>query len=282
MSRPRLDAPRGVLQRRAPEGRIAHERFAPSPSLEPFVQHYWAVRWDLRGEPPVLAETLPHPCVHLVFERGRARVMGVQTARRFRRYLRGQDRVFGIKFRPAAFQPFLGAPLSRITDRGLSLRTVFGPEAHALRDAILGEPDARRCVVLAEDFLRKRLPPMPEETARLRDLVERLAADPTILRMEQVAALAGLEPRKLQRRFDAAVGVSPKWVLQRYRLHEAAERLARADVPDMASLALELGYFDQSHFIRDFKAVVGRPPARYVAEARASRAGRRGTGISGA
>jgi AraC-like DNA-binding protein len=271
VSRPRLDAPRGVLQRRAPEGRIAHERFAPSPALEPFVQHYWAVRWDLRGEPPVLAETLPHPCVHLVFERGRARVMGVQTARRFRRYLRGQDRVFGIKFRPAAFQPFLGAPLSRITDRGLSLRTVFGPEAHALRDAILGEPDARRCVVLAEDFLRKRLPPLPEETARLRDLVERLASDPAILRMEQVAALAGLEPRKLQRRFDAAVGVSPKWVLQRYRLHEAAERLAREDVPDMASLALELGYFDQSHFIRDFKAVVGRPPARYLAEARASR-----------
>ncbi len=272
MSRPRLNAPRGVLQRRAPEGRIAHERFAPSAALEPFVQHFWTVRWDLRGEPPVLAETLPHPCVHVVFERGQGRVLGVQTAHRFRRHLRGQDRVFGIKFRPAAFQPFLGRPLSGITDRTLALRTVFGAEGAVLRDAILGEPDLRRCVTLAEDFLRPRLPSLPGEVARLRDLVERLAADPGITRMEQVAALAGLEPRKLQRRFNAAVGVSPKWVLQRYRLHEAAERLARADVPDMAGLALELGYFDQSHFIRDFKAVVGRSPARYVAEARASRA----------
>lgn len=275
MSRPRLDAPRGVLQRRAPEGRIAHERAAPSAALEPFVQHFWTVRWDLRGEPPVLAETLPHPCVHIVFEKGRARVLGVQTARRFRRSLRGQDRVFGIKFRPAAFQPFLGAPLSRIMDRGLSLRTVFGPESAALKDGILGEPDFRRCVALAEDFLCKRLPPLPGETARLRDLVEQLAADPSLTRMEQVAALAGMEPRSLQRRFNAAVGVGPKWVLQRYRLHEAAERLVREDAPDMASLALELGYFDQSHFIRDFKTVVGRPPARYVAEARASRPGPR-------
>nr|WP_254625240.1 MULTISPECIES: helix-turn-helix transcriptional regulator [unclassified Myxococcus] len=89
--------------------------------------------------------------------------------------------------------------------------------------------------------------------------------------MEQVAALAGLEPRNLQRRFSAAVGVSPKWVIQRYRLHEAAEQLARADAPDMASLALQLGYFDQSHFIRDFKALVGRAPGQYAAQAAAAR-----------
>ena len=266
MSRPRIDAPRGVLHRPHPTGRIAHERFTPPPELEAFVQHFWTVRWDLRGEPPVLAETLPHPCVHVVFERGRARIAGVQP-RRFRRRLQGQDRVFGIKFRPAAFQPFLRAPLSRLTGRTVGLRTVFGSEGLVLRDAILAEPDPRRCVTLAQDFLRARLPAMPPEVARLRDVVERLASDPDILRVEQVAALAGMEPRQLQRRFNAAVGVSPKWVIQRYRLHEAVELLSRADAPDMASLALRLGYFDQSHFIRDFKSVVGRPPARYIAEA---------------
>jgi AraC-like DNA-binding protein len=248
---------------------MVHERFAPAPGLEAFVQHFWTVRWDLRGEPPVLAETLPHPCVHVVFERGRARVAGVQP-RRFRRRLQGQDRVFGIKFRPAAFQPFFRAPLSRLTGRTVSLRSVFGPESLSLRDAILAEEDPRRCMALAQDFLLSRLPPMPAEVARLRDVVERLAADPDILRMEQVSALAGMEPRQLQRRFNAVVGVSPKWVIQRYRLHEAVELLSRKDAPDMASLALRLGYFDQSHFIRDFKAVVGRPPARYLAEARRS------------
>ncbi|WP_342379722.1 helix-turn-helix transcriptional regulator [Myxococcus stipitatus] len=270
MSRPRIDAPRGVLQRRAPTGKMAHERFAPAPDLEPYIQHFWTVRWDLRGEPPLLAETLPHPCIHLVFEKGQARIAGVQS-RRFRQWLRGHARVFGIKFRPAAFQPVLGKPLSTLTDRTVSLRSVFGPESDTLKATLLTEPDLHRCVAQAQDFLRPRLPPMPPLVARLRDLVERLAQDASLTRMEQVAELAGMEPRNLQRRFRAAVGVSPKWVLQRYRLHEAAEQLARPDAPDMASLALQLGYFDQSHFIRDFKALVGCAPGEYAARAAASR-----------
>jgi AraC-like DNA-binding protein len=267
MNRPRLNAPRGILRRKALAGRIAHERFAPSAVLEPFVAHFWTVRWDLRGEPPFLVETLPHPCVHVTFEKGRAQVGGI-TTKRFKRRLRGQDRVFGIKFRPGAFQPFYRAPLARLTDRIVSLRAVFGRESDALKGAILSEKDVRRCVTLAEAFLEERVPAMPVVLAGLRDLVERLATDQSITRVEQAAAIAGMDVRKLQRRFNAAIGVSPKWVIQRYRLHEAAAQLAQENAPDMASLALQLGYFDQSHFITDFKAVVGRPPGEYVAEAR--------------
>lgn len=274
MSRPRLDAPRGVLQRPVPEGRMVHARFAPSAALEPFVQHFWSVRWDLRGEPPFLAETLPHPCVHLLFERGRAQVAGVQT-RRFSRLLRGRARVFGIKFRPAAFQPLYAQPVSRLRERTVSLRSVLGAESDALRDGILAEEDPQACVALAQDFLAPRLPALPAPVASLRDLVERMAVDTSLTRVEQVAALAGLELRALQRRFVAAVGVSPKWVIQRYRLHEAAAQLTQLaqqqQAPDLAQLALQLGYFDQSHFIRDFKAVVGRPPGAYVAQVRPPR-----------
>jgi AraC-like DNA-binding protein len=255
-----------VLKRRAPEGAFEHQRIAPAPALEPFVAHFWMVRWDLRGLEPYLAETLPHPCVQVTFERGRARVGGCGT-RRFRRWLRGRDRVFGIKFRPGAFQPLFRAPLARLTDRTIGLRSVFGRDGDALKEAILGEPDVQRCVALAEAFLQERLPPMPPEIAALRDFVERLAADPGITRAEQAAALAGVDLRQLQRRFRAAVGVSPKWVIQRYRLHEAAERLASANAPEMTSLALQLGYYDQSHFIRDFKAVVGVSPGDYAARA---------------
>jgi AraC-like DNA-binding protein len=53
-------------------------------------------------------------------------------------------------------------------------------------------------------------------------------------------------------------------VVQRYRLHEAAERLAADEQLDLATLAVELGYFDQAHFARDFKAIVGSPPNRYA------------------
>jgi AraC-like DNA-binding protein len=259
------DAPRGVLSLPSDADGIENERFAPGPELAPYIAHFWTVRWDLRGRRPFVAETLPHPCVHLLFERGRAQVAGIST-RIFRRRLKGQARVFGIKFRPAAFHPILRAPVSRLRDRVLSLSSVFGKKSDGLKHAILGEPDVRRCVKLAEAFLREELPPMPAQTAELRDLVERLAIDQTITRVEQAAALAGVDVRSLQRRFNTAVGVSPKWVIQRYRLHEAAERLAHTRPLDFASLALQLGYFDQPHFIRSFKAGTGRSPGTHIAK----------------
>ncbi len=230
MSPSQPDAPRGVLSPPAGAEGIENERFLPGAVLAPFVAHFWTVRWDRRDRPPFLAETLPHPCVYLLFERGRAQVAGVSTEI-FRRRLRGQSRVFGVKFRPAAFHPFLRAPLSRLRNRVLSLSAVFGRASDALKQAILAEPDVRRCVTLAEAFLVERLPVMPAPTAELRDLVERLAVDQTITRVEQAAVLAGVDVRTLQRRFSAAVGVSPKWVIQRYRLHEAAERLAHERSP---------------------------------------------------
>jgi AraC-like DNA-binding protein len=258
------DKPRGVLSPSSEAEGIAHARFAPSAALAPFVAHFWTVRWDLRGRPSFLAETLPHPCVHLLFERGRAQVAGLST-KVFRRRLRGQARVFGVKFRPAAFRPFYRAPLSRLRDRVQSLASVFGPDSHALSRAILAEPDVGRCVALAEGFLEARLPTLPPQTAALRDLVERLAVDQTITRVEQVAALAGLDLRSLQRRFMDSVGVSPKWTIARYRLHEAAEQLSQPHPQDLAALALKLGYFDQPHFIRSFKAITGRPPGQQLA-----------------
>ncbi len=64
--------------------------------------------------------------------------------------------------------------------------------------------------------------------------------------------------------FNRYVGVSPKWVIRRYRLHEAADRLANGEAVDWPNIALDLGYFDQAHFVKDFKAIVGTPPAKYV------------------
>ncbi len=95
-------------------------------------------------------------------------------------------------------------------------------------------------------------------------VVQTIASDPNLLRVDSVAEQFGLSIRKLQRLFLNFVGVSPKWVVQRFRLIEAAERMRGVAVPlDFTSLALELGYSDQSHFIRDFKVMVGMTPAKY-------------------
>src|SRR5947207_836012 len=82
-------------------------------------------------------------------------------------------------------------------------------------------------------------------------------AHPEITRVDDIVCCLNLKKRTLQRLFSQYVGVSPKWVIKRYRLHEVAARLAEGEVIDSAEIALELGYFDQAHFIKDFKAIVG-------------------------
>ncbi len=96
-------------------------------------------------------------------------------------------------------------------------------------------------------------------------IVDLARSEPTIARVSDLAARAGVKPRGLERLFRTYVGVPPKWVIRRFRVHEAAERIKSGAPSDWSALACELGYFDQAHFIRDFKAQVGRTPADYAA-----------------
>jgi AraC-like DNA-binding protein len=95
-------------------------------------------------------------------------------------------------------------------------------------------------------------------------VVEQIASDRTITRVAQVAERIGLSQRTLQRLFSQYVGVSPKWVIRRYRLLEAADHLAHHADADLPDLAQTLGYFDQAHFINDFRATIGSTPTEYV------------------
>lgn len=262
---------RGILRTPASPGSGAHQRILPEPALADYVAHFWCVRWALSK--PELAETLPHPAVHLLFEDspkgpGRAEIAGVPRTR-FSRLLEGQGRVFGIKFRPAMFKPLLGADLSTLTGRVVPIASVFGKAGNALARAIFATDDLVQRVVLAEQFLRARIdavsPRVASELKSLRDLVELMATSRSLLRVESAAELLEIDVRTLQRRFRRSVGVSPKWVILRYRLHEAAEQLRGARPPSLAALAADLGYADQAHFARDFTKLVGRSPAQFSA-----------------
>lgn len=264
----RLDAAqpkpaRGIVQSTLrPEG-LRHERVAPAPDLASFIEHFWAVWWnrDLAG--PFVAQTLPHPSVHVTIE-ARAHEVGGVHSHRFVRTLTGHGRVFGVKFRPGMFEGFLGGSVKRLANRTVGLREVFGPQAVSWGRQVQAAPTMNGCVELAETFFRKRLPALDPLAVQVRDVIEHVAFDRELVRVDQVAAWAKLPIRTLQRRFAHYAGVSVKWVLARYRLHEAMERLAQHPRLNLANLALELGYTDQAHFARDFKAVVGTTPSAYA------------------
>ena len=238
-------------------------RYHPSAELGFFVEHYWIVEWDLSGQADHQQELLPHPSVHIAVERGRFEVVGVVEAR-FTRVLQGTGRVFGIKFWPGGFYPLFGANVSELTNRVVSLPDVLGKAGTVFGKAVVACTNDERNVELAEELLRKRRPARDKNVVVVREIVDQIAADPGITKVDDLALVVDMTKWTLQRLFRRYVGVSAKWVIQRYRLHEAIEKMGHGHPVNWARLAIDLGYFDQAHFIKDFKRFTGRTPHEYV------------------
>jgi AraC-like DNA-binding protein len=257
-----IERPRGVLRGSSADGAFSHERFAPDPALAAFVEHFWTVAWDVRGE-PVTSEVLSHPSVHIVFERDSSRVVGVPRGK-FTRRLEGRGFVVGIKFRPGWFRPLIDGPVAQLSDRSVALEAVFGARTQALASSVLAAADVAARIAAATAFLRGWLPAPDPLAERAAAIVKRILDDREIRKVDDIARMFRTSPRALQRLFHDYVGVSPKWVLRRYRMHEAIQRMDEGTLVDWTALALELGYFDQAHFCRDFKKLVGRTPTGYA------------------
>ena len=104
------------------------------------------MRWDLTGQAPFDAETLPHPNVYLTFDNGAAWLAGVNTGK-FTRRLHGRGAVVGVKFAAGAFRPFLGASVSTLRNRIVAAQIVFSQEAEDLATVtcVVGGERRRAC-----------------------------------------------------------------------------------------------------------------------------------------
>ncbi|WP_336086798.1 AraC family transcriptional regulator [Nocardia sp. SSK8] len=257
---------RGILH---PGEQARHRRLTRltvGPALSAFADRYWVVRWDLRGRPAYRAEVLSFPCVNVTFERSDLRtggfVNGVCTTK-YVRELSGEGETFGIRFTPGGFGAFTGMDVGVLRDDSAPLAEVL-PAAAGLAERVLAEPsDERRCGLIEEFFAGRGRAGDPH-FALVSRIVTAMAEDPDLTRVDQVTARFGVPVRTLQRLFRRYVGAGPKWVLCRFRLQDAADRLARGDRVDLAELATDLGYFDQAHFTREFTAEIGMAPSEYA------------------
>jgi AraC-like DNA-binding protein len=267
---------RGVL-RPAETEQVAGLRrdAAVHPALQPFVERYWSVRWDRTGQEPFRSEVLSHPSVNVSVETGSLPRFGVDlpavllhgvVTRRFTVDLVGTGRVTAVKFRPGGFTAFAGAHPAR--NSVAPLGGELGVDPDALREAVLAQADDEGRTAVLDAALAPHAPEPAPAYLELQDLLDRMIDDRALVRVDQVAALAGVGVRSLQRSFAGYVGVSPKAVLARYRLQDAAAAIDAGDVDDLAGLAASLGWFDQAHFSRDFRAVVGTTPSAYLRRAR--------------
>ncbi|MYY85859.1 MULTISPECIES: helix-turn-helix domain-containing protein [unclassified Streptomyces] len=279
---PRRDT-RGIVDASGLLSRVRFRRHVAAAPLRPYVEHYWLIDWDLPE--PYATHVVPHPSVNIVFQRyatealetacgettlgetAFGEVAGVGLSL-FTQKLEGRGRVCGVQFRPGGFRPFApDRPLSDLTGRRLPLDDVFPhtvKQAAEAVTAVLSPADEHARVAALDAFLLNLAPTRDPQADLAATLVDRIRGDRSIRRVDAFAREEGMSVRALQRLFSAYVGVGPKWIILRYRIHEALERAESERDVDWADLAATLGYADQAHLVRDFTTTVGVPPTAYA------------------
>jgi len=232
-----------------------------------WVQSIWSVTWAFPPGEQQVSSVVPSPSISLTVERGGGRRAGRQgdgvwltgvVTRRFDVVTEGVGGVVGIKFRPGGFTALTGVDTGDLTDRVLSASDVV-PASRVLADLPLDADQSARTLC---DWVVAR----GHGTDDRYDDVTRVMAclqDPEVTRVAHLSERSGLSVRSLQRLLRAYVGVGPKWLLARQRLHDAMAAIDGGYAGPMAELAARLGWSDQNHFTRDFVAIVGTPPAAY-------------------
>ena len=252
---------RGLLDPNAASGKYSSWGRAPSEDVAWFLEQHWGASWNLAA--PYTQELLLCPSVYVVFGTHSPGVHGVVT-RRFTANLAGEGWVFGTRFRPGAFRPFVERPMRELRDRVATIGEIFGTAGEALAARVREATDADGRIAVVESFFRTRAK-RPDREAQLVERAVGLArTEHELSRVDDLAARLGVSVRVLEIKFREYVGLSPKEMLLRCRVQEAAERLLAGEEVDFAELALTCGYVDQAHLIREFKLQTGATPGQYA------------------
>jgi AraC-like DNA-binding protein len=168
----------------------------------------------------------------------------------------------GASFRPAGARPFANGPLSELTGRSIPLADAWGREGTELHERLRLAPGHDTRVAILRDALERRL---GEHAAPRRRVcpVARVAGNRMPIR--QAAAAAGVSVRTLERGFLSEVGLPPRELRAILRFRGALARLSRAREVGFALFAVECGYADQAHLVREFRRFTGTSPAAFAA-----------------
>ncbi|MBD3782055.1 MAG: helix-turn-helix transcriptional regulator [Micrococcales bacterium] len=265
----------GVLRPEEFARHVHLERGAAGSAVAPWVENHWALRWSLPEGRHFASEVLPHPTCSLTVEVGSHRrpdlppgedvvVTGVCT-RRFDVDVRGHGVVLGVRFRPGGLTALTGVGAAGWVDRSVPAREVLPADlVAALADAALVDDPGAWARALEDGLVGLGAGEDPRH-AELLEVVGVMLADRSLLTVADVATRVATTPRSLQRLFTHYVGVGPKWVLARYRMHDVVSELDAGYDGTLTDLAHRYGWYDQAHFTRDFTALVGVSPGRYRA-----------------
>ncbi len=177
----------------------------------------------------------------------------------------GPAAVMGVRFKPGGAYRFLSLPLDLLTDKTKATEDVWGPDARYLEEAVFSARTDVERTRLIEGFLLQRL--LISARPRFDAAITHIISSRGRMRMGQLADSVGWSRRQLEREFRTSAGLTPKALARIIRFQNLLRLVGEGEVREWANLALESGYADQPHMVREFRAFCGQSPTERQARA---------------
>lgn len=257
-----------------------YQIYRPHPTLTRYIKCYWTLEVSQQEEAPSRQRVFADGCIELIFHYGdlfkkytrgdefliqpRSFVHG-QVTRFIELEASGNTGMFSIRFNPNGLQPFLNYSIGEITDQAATVYELWGNEGKVLEDRILNAKTSPERVTIAEDFLLKKL--APHQASKLTEhCLQSIVRSNGTIPIEQLAKDLSIGRRQLERKFVAAVGLSPKMLSRIIRFQNVLQMIENRRFTSLTAVAYEGGFYDQAHFIRDFREFTGLNPKQYFSE----------------
>lgn len=257
---------------------MKYDILQPSGILSPFVRYYWSLE-VINPNTIEPYRVIPHGCIELMFFFGdkyrevkngnlegyhpQTIITGQQSSY-FDLQATGKVGIFSVFFKPHGAKLFFSLPISELKDRSIALSDIAGRDSGQLEDEIMNSKNNCQRVNFVEKFLLKKLLEKEyEDFKRINSVVGRIIKTRGELTLEDMSFEACLSSKQLDRKFSRYVGMSPKQYLKIVRFQNVLKTKELNPEMSLTSLGFECGYYDQAHFIKDFKKITGMTPKSY-------------------
>jgi AraC-like DNA-binding protein len=232
-----------------------YREIAPPPRLARSIECFWSIQ---HHGPETQHRVTPDGCADILFTRNRGSVsleaVGPMTAYRDHPLPDGQL-LIGVRFHPGMWTASLGLPGDRVTDEILPLESLWGARARELLDRLA---EARSLEQWTQQF--EAAVPSIEHPDRVQRALAWMADRRGVVSIDEVADHAGFSARQFRRVCLEQTGLTPKFLARVLRFRHALSRIPHHP-GQFAEFALDCGYYDQAHFINEFRSLSGWTPS---------------------
>lgn len=254
-----------------------YQTFEPDQDLTTFIRCYWTLE-SPKEETPEKQTIVPDGCMEMIFHYGdlykqylnngnsiiqpRCFVIG-QLTRPLDIEPTGETGIFSVRFHPEGFLPFTINSIKEMENTAVSLEKLFGKDGQEIEQQVLNANSILEKIKIVEKFLLDRLTDIENIDRIVKSTVETIITANGQLSVDELSTLTQVNRRQLLRKFSSAIGLSPKQLSRTIRLQAALKMLLNDQFSNLAELAYENEYYDQAHFIKEFKEFTGSTPKEF-------------------